>query len=304
MIVDAEQLAVKIGLTNSNAPFVEEARRRGQHFIQQPYELYSEDNHKAWQNLYTSMDSCWHKYANEQFLSGISCLQLDPHVVPSLEQVNQVMQPLTGFRAIAVSGYLPIAVFFDCLRRREFPTTITIRGANDEFSPWPDIFHDITGHLPMSMYPAMADTLMRIGECAHTAAELVADIKDEDEKTRRLTNILKALARFFWFTVECGLMKSKDGLKVYGSAFLSSRGEIVHCIESPQVQRYPFQLEWVINQNFDLATYQSLVFVVDSFDHVFDLVNQLERWMIENRLDNVAPGHPVISVADTVRLQI
>ena len=50
------------------------------------------------------------------------------------------------------------------------------------------------------------------------------------------------MARFFWFTIEFGLMRGKDGLKVYGSGLLSSYGEIAHAIEAPEVQRYPIQL--------------------------------------------------------------
>ena len=54
------------------------------------------------------------------------------------------------------------------------------------------------------------------------------------------------------------------------------------------MQRYPLQLEWVINQYFEIDHYQPLLFVVDSFDHLFELVDQLERWMREGKLDNVA----------------
>ena len=82
------------------------------------------------------------------------------------------------------------------------------------------------------------------------------------------------MARFFWFTIEFGLMRSEGGLKVYGSGLLSSYGEIAHSIDSPQVQRYPIQLEWVINQYFEIDHYQPLLFIVDSFDHLFELVGR------------------------------
>ncbi|MGE5688723.1 MAG: phenylalanine 4-monooxygenase, partial [Gemmatimonadota bacterium] len=101
-----------------------------------------------------------------------------------------------------------------------------------------------------------------------------------------------------WFTVEFGLMRGQDGLKAYGSGLLSSYGELAHSIESPEVQRYPIQMEWVVNQYFEIDKYQPLLFVVDSFDHLFDLVGQLERWMRAGRLDNLAPGEPVMSEPD------
>jgi len=144
---------------------------------------------------------------------------------------------------------------------------------------------------------AFADTLVRFGDCAHTAAEIVAGIRDEKEKIRRVTSIFKAMARFFWFTIEFGL-RGSGSLRVYGSGLLSSYGEIAHSIDSPEVQRYPMQLEWVINQYFEIDHYQPLLFIVDSFDHLFDLVGELERWMRQGRLDNVSPGEPAISEPD------
>jgi phenylalanine-4-hydroxylase len=290
---------VREGLTTTKAPFIEQAQQQGQLYIHQPFELYSEANHDAWRRLYARMEGRWRKYANPRFLQGIDNLCLDPARVPRLEDVNRFLSPLTGFKAKAVSGYIPSFLFFDSLRNREFPTTITIRdGATLDYLPEPDIFHDIAGHVPMHTDRAFADTLVRFGDCAHTAADIVAAIPDETERIRRVTSIFKALARFFWFTIEFGLMRSGDELKVYGSGLLSSYGEIEHAVDAPEVQRYPVQLEWVINQYFEIDHYQPLLFIVDSFDHLFDLVGELERWMLAGKLDNVAGGEPGISEPD------
>lgn len=287
------------GLTTTMAPFIEQAQQNGELYIEQPYELYSQENHEAWRQLFSRMRDRWEQYANDHFMRGIRSLCLDPDHVPKLDDVNTFLSPLTGFKAKAVSGYVPAFLFFDSLRNREFPTTITIRRSDKlDYLPEPDIFHDIAGHVPMHTDRAFADTLVRFGDCAHTAAEIAQDIKDPVERAHKVGNIIKAMARFFWFTIEFGLMKSPDGLKVYGSGLLSSYGEIQHSVESPDVQRYPLQLEWVINQSFEIDHYQPLLFVADSFDHVFALVGELERWMRLGRLDNVAPGEPEISEAD------
>jgi phenylalanine-4-hydroxylase len=87
-------------------------------------------------------------------------------------------------------------------------------------------------------------------------------------------------------------------LRAYGSGLLSSYGEIEHCIVSPDVQRYPIQLEWAINQYFEIDHYQPLLFVVDSFDHLFSLVDELEEWLKDGKLNNVAPGEPHVGDAD------
>src|SRR5690606_14104165 len=289
------------GLTTTRAPFIEQARADGRLYIEQPYELYTAANHDVWRRLYARMAERWQRYGNARFLQGLETLQLDPERVPRLEDVNRFMAPLTGFRAKAVSGYVPAYLFFDCLRQREFPTTITIRdGEVLDYLPEPDIFHDIAGHVPMHTDKAFAETLVRFGECARAAAERVATMPDDDQRIRKLTSVMQAMARFFWFTIEFGLMRgSKPGeLKAYGSGLLSSYGELAWCIESPVVQRYPFQLEWVVNQSFEIDHYQPLLFVVDSFDHLFDEVGRLVDWVREGRLDNVAPGEPAIGESD------
>jgi phenylalanine-4-hydroxylase len=299
-LTQTQQFYPGMGLTTTKAPFIEVARSRGELYIEQPYELYSEENHEAWRRLYARIQDRWQRYATEKFLEGVSKLCLDPNRVPRLDDVNQFLAPLTGFKAKAVSGYVPAYIFFDCLRRREFPTTITVRDINSlDYLPEPDIFHDIAGHVPMHTDKRFADTLVRFGEAAYTAARLVQEIKDPELQVQRIISITRALARFFWFTIEFGLMRGKNGeLKVYGSGLLSSYGEIAHAIESPDVQRYPIQLEWVINQYFEIDHYQPLLFIVDSFDHLFDLVDQLERWMLEGKLNNVAPGEPTMSEED------
>jgi phenylalanine-4-hydroxylase len=286
-------------LTTNDSHFIEQARRTGQLYIEQPYDLYSAENHEAWRKLYARMLPRWDRYANEHFLKGIRSLCLDPGRIPHLEDVNRFLRPLTGFQTKAVSGYVPAFVFFDCLRNRAFPTTVTIRRSDKlDYLPEPDIFHDVAGHVPMHTDKNFAQALVRFGECAHTAAEMAAGIRGSDTRVHYLTSVIRAMARFFWFTIEFGLMRGSDGLKVYGSGLLSSYGEIAHAIEAPEVQRYPIQLEWAINQGFEINHYQPLLFIVDSFDHLFSLVNQLEQWMKEGKLNHVAPGEPGVNEED------
>lgn len=288
-----------IGMTTTRAPFIEKAQQRGEVYIEQPYSLYSAENHETWRRLYDRMLPQWEKYANKHFLKGIENLCLDPTQVPRLDDVNKFLNPLTGFKAKPVSGYVPAYQFFDCLRLRDFPTTITVRDIQTlDYLPEPDIFHDIAGHVPMHTDKAFADTLVRFGDCARTAADICQSVRDPEERIHRVTSIIKAMARFFWFTIEFGLMRDGDGVKAYGSGLLSSYGELEYSIESPDVQRYPVQMEWVVNQYFEIDHYQPLLFVVDSFDHLFDLVDELEKWMKQGRLNNVAPGEPLVNEAD------
>ncbi len=289
-----------VGLTTTQAPFIEQARQDGKLFIQQPYQLYSEANQEVWRTLYRNIRPKWEKYATARFMEGVENLMLDPESIPKLDEINQFLAPLSGFKAKAVSGYVPAYLFFDCLRTRNFPTTITIRdGRQLDYLPEPDIFHDVAGHVPMHTHRVFSDVLVRFGEVARFAASRAqSQSRDHDEVVRCLESNIKAMARFFWFTVEFGLIKDHGNLKVYGSGLLSSSGELEHCIESPAVQRYPAQLEWVVNQYFEIHHYQPLLFYVDSFSHLFGMVDQLEEWLNAGKLDNVAPGEPLVNAQD------
>ncbi len=263
-------------------------------FIKQDWKSYTPDDHEVWGMLYERRMNELRKNGSRIFLKGADIIGLKRETVPDLAEVNRRLAPPTGWEAVPVSGFIPAKAFFQCLSLRKFPTTVTIRTREQlDYLPEPDIFHDIAGHVPMHTDPAFAEALVRFGDCAHTAAEMVSTLEGET-----LTSIIRAMARFFWFTVEFGLMRSKQGLRVYGSGLLSSHGEIEHAISSPDVQRYPIQLEWVINQSFAIDHYQPLLFIVDSFDHLFSLVNQLEQWMKEGKLNHVAPGEPGVNEED------
>lgn len=277
------------GLTTTKAPFIEKAQKRGKVFIHQPYELYSEDNQEAWRQLYALLRPKWEKYANTKFMEGIEALCLKPDRIPRLEEINAFLEPLTGFKAKAVSGYVPAYVFFNGLKNREFPTTITIRDSKTlNYLPEPDIFHDVAGHVPMHTDKTFADVLVRFGSLAEIAVKRGHCIRSN----------IQALARFFWFTVEFGLMGNDESHCVYGSGLLSSSSEIEHAVLSPEVQRYPFQLEWVINQSFKYDHFQPLLFIIESFEHLFEEVKRLEEWLLKGKLDNVTPGEPKFSETD------
>ncbi|MGF1578864.1 MAG: phenylalanine 4-monooxygenase [Gemmataceae bacterium] len=289
------------GLTTTKTQFIEQAQNSGELFIRQPYELYNDENQKAWGRLYERIHPLWQRYANRRFLEGVKTLKLSPDHIPRLEDINRYLSPLSGFKAKAVSGYVPAYVFFDCLRTREFPTTITIRdGATLDYLPEPDIFHDVAGHVPMHTDRHFSDVLVRFGEVSRAAARRAKEMSgtDRNELIRCVESNIKAMARVFWFTVEFGLMREDGSLKAYGSGLLSSIGELEHSIEAPEVQRYPLQLEWVINQYFEIDHYQPLLFVVDSFKQLFSLVDQLEMWLYDGRLDNVVPGEPLVNQED------
>src|SRR5712692_8134882 len=61
------------------------------------------------------------------------------------------------------------------------------------------------------------------------------------------------------------------------------------------IQRYPIQLEWVVNQQYLTNEHQTLLFVLDTLDHLSSLVDQLNRWMRDGKLNYVMSGAPELS---------
>ena len=268
-------------------------------FSRQSYESYSAADHATWHLLIGRVRECWNRYANERFLEGVEGLHLPSDELPRLSEVDAFLSPRSGFRSTAVSGNVPPFFLLGCLRNRVLPVSITIRNARSlDCLPEYDVFHDVAGRVPMLADRTFAEALVAFGDCAHSAAEIAGLIHDPAERRCRLTSILKAIGRFYWSTVEFGLVLYGDRVKAYGSGLLSSAGEIEHAIDSPRVQRCDMKLDWVIHQPFEMKRYQPLLFIVESFDQLLELARTLERWMWEGRLDRVASGEPEVSSAD------
>ena len=78
------------------------------------------------------------------------------------------------------------------------------------------------------------------------------------------------LARLYWYTVEFGLIRQPDGLRIYGAGIVSSKGESIHCLESASPNRIGFDLERVMRTRYRIDSYQKTYFVIDSFEQLMD----------------------------------
>ena len=135
--------------------------------------------------------------------------------IPDFDAVNARLEPLTGWRVVGVPGLIPDAVFYDHLAHRRFPVTVWIRKrAELDYLVEPDLFHDFFGHVPLLSNPVFADYMQRYGQ---RGVEAGAHID--------------LLARLYWYTVEFGLIRTAQGLKIYGAGILSSAKEVQHAIE-------------------------------------------------------------------------
>jgi phenylalanine-4-hydroxylase len=240
-----------------------------QMYISQRYDGYTDENQETWTSLYDQQMAYLADHASNVYLSGAKSINLVREHIPYLDgpkSVNTFLKELTGWQSRAVPGYLPSKAFFACLAQRDFPTTITIRSKKSiDYLPEPDIFHDIFGHVPLHADPTFADFLQTYGKAAL--------LTDDPMHTERL-------ARLFWFTVEFGLIRENDQLKLYGSGLISSPGESKHALDSEEVDRRPFDLETVCDTAFEIDHYQPILYVLDSFDQLRDGMNQYAQQLI------------------------
>ena len=230
--------------------------------IEQDWAGYTEDNHAAWGRLFDKRMSELERSGSELFLVGAETIGLNREHVPDLRDVNRRLAQLTGWEAVPVSGFIPAADFFACLADRKFPTTITIRPLDRlDYIPEPDIFHDVFGHVPLHADLVFANFLQRFGRVATQART--------EEQTAWM-------ARLFWFTVEFGLIREREEIKVFGSGLISSAADAANAL-SEKCARKPFDLDDVINQPFEIDHLQNTLFVTSSFGQLFDAVAEMER---------------------------
>lgn len=229
-------------------------------FREQRYDRYTEEDHAVWEILYARRIAALEETASQVFLDGIARIGLDAHRAPDLRIVNARLDASTGWNAVGVDGFIPAAQFFRCLSQRRFPTTLAVRPrAQLDYLPEPDIFHDVFGHVPLHADPVFADFLQQFGALAAAAST--------PEET-------EAMARLFWFTVEFGLVNERGKTRIYGSGLISSHGDAANAL-GPSCERRPFSLDAVISQSVEIDRLQDVLFVVESFDQLFEAVETL-----------------------------
>ena len=70
--------------------------------------------------------------------------------------------------------------------------------------------------------------------------------------------------------MEFGLIKQDDGLRIYGSGIVSSKGESIYCLESNAPNRIGFDLERIMRTRYRIDTYQKTYFVIDSYEQLME----------------------------------
>jgi len=219
-----------------------------------PVPKYTPEEHETWALMYARQEKTLPNMASREYLESLDRIDLPKNQIPKLKEVSDRIESFTGWRITRVAGLVPEKEFFECLSQKLFPCTDFIRSREElEYTPSPDMFHDLFGHCPLITDSYFADFYEAFGKAA----------------LRANARQLSALQRIYWFTVEFGLIDNPNGTRIYGSGILSSVGEVPYSL-GPSVRRHPFSYEVVTGQYYEIFHMQEDLFVIPSFEWLLD----------------------------------
>jgi len=223
--------------------------------IDQGWSNYTAEEHGTWDILYARLLEVLPNRAAPEFLEGLKALDLGRGGIPEFEKMSDELEVLTGWRVVAVPGLVPDEVFFEHLANRRFPAGNFIRKRDQlDYIQEPDVFHDVFGHVPMLTNPVFADYMEAYGKGGLRSLEHAS---------------LKNLASLYWYTVEFGLIRTDEGLRIYGAGIVSSTSESKFSLEDASPNRIGFDLERLMRTDYRIDDFQQTYFVIDSYDQLF-----------------------------------
>ena len=252
---ESAQHSAKHGLAAGNAQRPE----RADWTIDQAWAHYSAAEHGVWKTLFERQSRLLPGRACDEFISGMAQLPIGPEQIPDFRHLSDILMARTGWQVVAVPGLVPDEVFFEHLANRRFPAGQFIRQAQElDYIDEPDVFHDVFGHVPLLLNPAIADYIQAYGVGGLRAQKL---------------GVLDQLARVYWYTIEFGLVQQPDGLRIYGAGIASSAAESVFALADTSPNRVHFDLERVMRTHYRIDDFQETYFVIDGLDQLLELAS-------------------------------
>ena len=225
-----------------------------------PHREYTAEEHGTWQSLFQRQRALLDGRACDAFLDGLEIMGFPVDRIPDLVDVHRKLKRTTHWSIALAPGLLAARDFYTALARRVFPSTNYIRARHElDYTPAPDLFHDIFGHTTLITDPYFANFYQKFGQVALRA-------------TGRMHSWL---ASFYWFSVEFGLINTPEGVRIYGNGILSSYSEVTYCL-GDRVQRVPFDPQRMAEQPSDISILQPVLFIIDSFQQ---LEAEFDQWV-------------------------
>ncbi len=237
----------------------------------QNYSTYTPAHHGVWQVLFQRQMQKLPSIASVAYLEGIEKAGFLADHIPDFErETNPRLQVLTGWTVVACEGLVPIKEFFELLADKKFPASTWLRTMEQlEYLEEPDMFHDTFGHVPLLTNQSFCDFL---AEFSTISLKYI----DNEEAVR-------LLQKLYWFTVEFGLIRENNELKIYGGGIISSSGESVYSLCSGIPERVPYCIEEILKTEVKIDVYQKKYFVIESYEQLFQSLKNFEE-ILERQL--------------------
>jgi len=236
---------------------------------------FTEEQHKVWATLFERQYPALEEMACQEYLEGFHILNMNPQRIPSLDDINSKIYPETTWRVertdVRYSDSIP---WYHKFEKKIFMITTYMRGWHEmDFTPEPDMFHDVFGHQPYLAIKAYTDMFDMF-----TLAFLKATPEERD--------CIKSLA---FYSYEFGLVKEKGELKLFGAGLLSGYEEgrkalagkipiIPYTFE--EVTKYP-KVVWDYNQR--LFVFESLEALKEELNRFLAPIASRETYAFHNR---------------------
>ncbi|MDH3605815.1 MAG: hypothetical protein OER12_02330 [Acidimicrobiia bacterium] len=213
---------------------------------------FTPEQHKTWAELYRRQEPRVRQHASALYLEGFDKLELPSDEIPTLEYLNSRIPAASGWTVVRTDVRFTDAdewyKFFD---RHEFLVTNYMRSWEElDWTPEPDMFHDIFGHLPFFMLPAYAE-LQEMFAPAFFASE-----SDEEREN---------IKRLAWYSTEFGMIEEDGVLKVFGTGLMSGGDEFTNAAEG-KLEYEPFTLDNVLGVDKVMYEQHDHLYVIESLD--------------------------------------
>jgi len=236
--------------------------------MKQNYNKYSEIDQKIWHVLFEKQQLVLADKASKDFLDGIDICGFSSNEIPKVTEINRNLVKTTGWEMYLVPGLVADKPFFEFLASKKFPVTTWIRSVKElEYLEEPDMFHDFYGHVPLLSKQAFVDFIEELAKIA---------LKYIDNPYA-----VELISRLYWFTVEFGLIKENDQLKIYGAGILSSPSESFFSVNNKEVPRYRFDLRHILKTPYYKHDFQKQYFVIKSYEQLYKSLKYLEPILLE-----------------------
>ncbi|MEO0335363.1 MAG: aromatic amino acid hydroxylase, partial [Pseudomonadota bacterium] len=272
------------------------------YIVEQDYDTYTSEDQEVWRFVMRQLQSFLTQNAHEAYEPGLLDTGISVNEIPRISVMDQKLKAF-GWRAVAVSGFIPPAAFMEFQSNGILPIACDMRSVeNILYTPAPDIVHEAAGHAPILIDPEFSKYLKSYAEVAsrsiissedldlYEAIRKLSDIKESNQSSEHdikkaedelnyavasMTYVSEAqlLGRMNWWTAEYGLVGSMDAPKIYGAGLLSSVGEAKTCLEH-SVKKIPLSVD-CIEMTYDITEKQPQLFVTPKFDHLHTVLDQL-----------------------------